>query len=324
MPIPRKYLVDTESAGFYHCISRCVRRAYLCGSDPVSGRNCDHRKAWLEKRMLELSDIFAVSLYAYAVMDNHYHLVLKVDPKKPFEWSDEKVAEHWLLAYPGKFDLPEFAQQRELRKQAIMADKDKLKKYRQRLGNLSWFMSRLNEPLAKQSNQEDCVKGRFWESRYQSIPLLDETAVLACMAYVDLNPVRAGIVTELEQSLYTSIKKRLDSLNRVAELNRQRLNPINRCDDDSFSDFRLSDYLTLVDWTGRNIVYPNKAPIPPHIASIIDRLNLQQNHWLTQIQRLTDGQPTMMGSIEKLKQKASELKKNWIKGIGKAKLLYQN
>ena len=323
MPIPRKYLVDSETPGFYHCISRCVRRAYLCGNDPSSGRNCDHRKAWLEKRLLELSDIFSVSLYAYAVMDNHYHLVLRIDPKKPFSWNDEKVAEHWLLAYPGKLDRPGYAQQRELKKQAIMANKEKLKKYRTRLGNLSWFMSRLNEPLAKQSNLEDCVKGRFWESRFQSIPLLDETAVLACMAYVDLNPIRAGVVKELEQSLYTSIKKRLDSLNQVAEIDDQRLKPVNQYSDSSFYSFVLSDYLALVEWTGKAIVHPGKASIPPHMSSIFDRLNLQQNHWLYQIQRLNHGQPTMMGSVEKLKQKASELKKRWLKGMSQARMLYQ-
>ena len=323
MPIPRKYLVDSESPGFYHCISRCVRRAYLCGHDPASGRNCDHRKAWLEKRMLELSDIFSVSLYAYAIMGNHYHLVLKIDPKKPFSWSDEKVAEHWLLAYPGKFDRPEYAQQRELKKKAIMADEKKLKKYRTRLGSLSWFMSRLNEPLAKQSNLEDCVKGRFWESRFQSIPLLDETAVLACMAYVDLNPIRAGIVKELEQSLYTSINKRLDSLSHAVDIHHRKLRPVNQCNDESFYSFVLSDYLALVEWTGRAIVHPDKCAIPPHITSIFDRLNLQQNHWLYQIQRLNHGQPTMMGSIEKLKHKATEMKKAWLKGMSQARMLYQ-
>ena len=69
MAIPRKYLVDDSTPGFYHCISRCVRRAYLCGDDPISGHNCDHRKAWLETRMLELASIFSVELYAYAIMD---------------------------------------------------------------------------------------------------------------------------------------------------------------------------------------------------------------------------------------------------------------
>lgn len=118
--------------------------------------------------MLELTNIFAVSLYAYAVMDNHYHLVLRLEPQLPLKWTDEEVAERWLLAYPGWLDNSENSQLRELKKQAILADTQRLKKYRQRLGSLSWFMARLNEPLAKQSNQEDCIKGRFWESRYQS------------------------------------------------------------------------------------------------------------------------------------------------------------
>ncbi|WP_196138418.1 transposase [Aliikangiella sp. G2MR2-5] len=324
MAIPRKYLVDNESAGFYHCISRCVRRAYLCGDDPVSGRNCNHRKAWLEKRMFELADIFAVSLYAYAVLDNHYHLVLKIDPKAPLTWSDTEIAERWLLAYPGRLDKPEHAKLREMKKQAILADKTKLAKYRKRLGQLSWFMSRLNEPLAKRSNLEDCVKGRFWESRYQSIPLLDETAVLACMAYVDLNPIRAGITQTLENAFHTSIKKRIDKLQSAPIKLGEPLTPVNQSSDNSLYSFNLNDYLALVDWTGRAIVHPNKASIPPHISSIIQRLNLQQGHWLDQIQRLCNSNPTMMGSIDKLREKAQTIKKRWVKGIGQAKLLYQS
>ena len=125
--------------------------------------------------MLELCSIFSVDIYAYAVMSNHYHIVLYVEPLAPLNWSDEMVAEKWLQAYPGRFVNPKYAQQRELKKQAIMADKEKLKTYRKRLGSLSWFMGRLNEPLAKQSNQEDKVNaigresalgylctGRFW------------------------------------------------------------------------------------------------------------------------------------------------------------------
>ncbi len=164
MAIPRKYLVDDSIPGFYHCITRCVRRAYLCGDDPVTGHNCDHRKAWIEKRMLELASIFSVELFAYAIMDNHYHLVLYIDPLAPLKWDDSEIAEKWLLAYPGRLDERGFELQRELKKQAIMADKRKLKEYRRRMGSLSWFMSRLNEPLAKNSNAEDYVKGRFWDS----------------------------------------------------------------------------------------------------------------------------------------------------------------
>jgi putative transposase len=163
MAIPRKYLVDDSTLGFYHCISRCVRRAFLCGDDPLTGHNCDHRKEWLENRMLALASLFSVGLFAYAVMSNHYHFVLSIDPLAPLQWSDSEVAQRWLMAYPGRLDNPGLEQQRELKKQAIMADKNKLKKYRQRLGSLSWFMSRLNEPLAKTSNVEDNASGRFWD-----------------------------------------------------------------------------------------------------------------------------------------------------------------
>ena len=119
MAIPRRELVDPETPCFYHCISRCVRRAFLCGDDPFTGNNCDYRKAWLEKRMLELASIFSV------------------DPKAPLKWFDTLVAEKWLQAYSGKLDEPGFEKQREMKKQAIMANSQKLKEYRTGLGSLS-------------------------------------------------------------------------------------------------------------------------------------------------------------------------------------------
>ncbi|MDG1226181.1 MAG: transposase, partial [Burkholderiales bacterium] len=215
MAIARRNLVDSETPGFYHCTNRCVRRAFLCGTDERTGHDYSHRKDWLENRMIELCAIFAVDIYAYAVMSNHYHIVLYVEPLTPLTWSDDEVAEKWLLAYPGRFVDPKFAQQRELKKQAIMCDKEKLKLYRKRLGSLSWFMGRLNEPLAKQSNTEDFCTGRFWEGRYSSQALLDEAAVFSCMAYVDLNPIRADITERLEESNHTAIKQRIESLKSI-------------------------------------------------------------------------------------------------------------
>ena len=134
-------------------------------------------------------------------MDNHYHIVLYLDPLLPQTWSDEDIAERWLMAYPSK--------QHDLRKQTILNNPNTLKKYRKRLGNLSWFMRRLNEPLAKLSNREEGYNGRFWQGRYHSQALLDEAAVISCMAYVDLNPVRAKITEKLEESNHTSIQERI-------------------------------------------------------------------------------------------------------------------
>ena len=91
MAVARKNIVDMEMPGFYHCTNRCVRRAFLCGIDKLTGYDCSHRKTWLENRMKSLCDVFAVEIFAYAVMDNHYHIVLYVDPRAPQRWPDEEA-----------------------------------------------------------------------------------------------------------------------------------------------------------------------------------------------------------------------------------------
>ena len=80
MAAPCHQLVEPSVPGYYDCITRCVRRAFLCGLDPLSGRSFDHRKARFESRLIQLAGAFAFGLYAYAVMSNHVHAVIHVDP----------------------------------------------------------------------------------------------------------------------------------------------------------------------------------------------------------------------------------------------------
>ena len=79
MTTARRQLIDAESTPFYHVINRCVRRAFLCGEDVLSGRSYEHRRGWIVDKIRQLSSIFCIDVCAYAVMSNHYHLVLKID-----------------------------------------------------------------------------------------------------------------------------------------------------------------------------------------------------------------------------------------------------
>jgi hypothetical protein len=95
MPKPRKTLVSLEATPYYLCTSRCVRHAFLCGEDVHTGRSYEHRRQWIEERILVLSDIFALDICAYAVKSNHYHVVLHVDRDQADGWSEAEVIEGW-------------------------------------------------------------------------------------------------------------------------------------------------------------------------------------------------------------------------------------
>lgn len=186
-----------------------MRRAYLCGDDPVSGQNFDHRKAWLVTRIKQLAAQFSIDICAYAIMSNHYHLVLHVDQKRADSWSDEEVVERWTQLFPRNSALLETLDKNKSTRAAQKQFSLHVKLWRSRLTDISWFMRCLNESIARQANKEDGCRGRFWEGRFKSQALLDERALITCMAYVDLNPVRAGISDSLEASDFTSIQERL-------------------------------------------------------------------------------------------------------------------
>jgi REP element-mobilizing transposase RayT len=263
--------VAADDPGFYHCISRCVRRAWLCGEDPVSGRNFDHRRAWIERRLVHLAESFAVGLYAWAVMSNHTHVVLRIDPRRPRGWSDEEVVARWTRierTLDGETDPAD----RWLRERMLLRQPERLTELRERLGSLSWFMRFLNEAVARAANAEDRCTGRFWEGRFKCQALLDEAAVLACMAYVDLNPIRAGLCDQLIDSDFTTIQRRLRALEGEDSADQRTLAPMAGEDSHAGPDLSERAYIELVDWTG-SIARPDKRGVlarqaPVEVASI--------------------------------------------------------
>jgi len=304
MTYPRSHLIDPEG-GTYHVCSRCVRRTFLCGIDALTGKDFSHRRAWIEKRIIELSKLFNVSIYAYAVMSNHYHIVLTMTPTM---LSDDEVAERWLRLCPVKQRGDHTEQAYNFRKSLIMANEDRLAELRGRLQSLSWFMRFLNEPLARMANREDNCTGRFWEGRFKSQILLDEASVLACMVYVDLNPIRAGIAESVETSDHTSIRRRVKHSNETDSLG--------AIDDDTsstpYSPLSLRDYLALIDWTS-DAQSNQRRSMPSRVAASFRSHHTNTDHWFRDHLPQSHHWQRAMGSVESLREYAKSIGQCWIK-----------
>ena len=251
----RHLTVAEGQQGLYHCIARCVRRAWLCGVDPITKVDYEHRKPMIAARIVQLAGIFAVDVYSYAVMSNHLHVVLSIEPTVSRDWSDEEVARRWVQLFPARE-----AEQNTSKIRRLCADKAALEVRRSRLTDLSWFMRCLDEHIARKANAEDEVKGRFWEGRFKCQVLDDEAALAAAMTYVDLNPVRAGIADSIESSDHTSVQVRAEGLRKDPGKADEPIQPIagvrlGLLKDEAFARLAMSNrqYIELVDFTGRQL-----------------------------------------------------------------------
>ena len=314
--------ISLDDTPYYHSICRCVRRAFLCGRDHYSGQDYEHRRQWVVDRLALLVEIFAVDLCAYAVMSNHYHLVLKIDRHYALSWSSEEVAVRWMRLFSGHPLVTRW--------QAGVTDAAEahraleiIEGWRARLFDLGWFMKCLNEHLARRANEEDKCTGRFWESRYKSQALLDEKSLLRCMAYVDLNPVRAGVAATSEASDYTSVQQRSAALKQTRPeeaANLPRLLPlvdadtIETEDEKTLSRVRLLDYLELVDATGRVVAAGKRGVIAGNAAGVLERLGIKQRAWLRHMAPRTCRAPLALGSLTRLRAFAASTGRCWVSG----------
>ncbi|WP_303905258.1 transposase [Thiohalomonas denitrificans] len=327
MPKPRKALVSLEATPYYHCVARCVRRAFLCGEDAVSGSSFEHRRGWIRERLFQLSQVFALDVCAYAIMSNHYHLVLHVDREAATDWDTPEVLRRWHALFSGneltrRFERGETLLPAELRVVDTFAE-------RSRLADISWFMRCLNEEIARKANEEDNCTGRFWEGRFKSQALLDEKALAACLAYVDLNPVRAQMAQTPEASEFTSVQERATAAKQASHPNEPPSQPARllpfagnpREPMPKGLPFRLTDYLDLVDFTGRLIREGKRGAIPEHLPSILQRLEIDPKQWgylTTQFESPFKG---LVGAANHLKQACQQLGYRRTPGIGASRTL---
>ena len=281
MPRPRRTQISIEDTPWYHAVSRCVRKAWLTGVDPNTGQSYEHRRNWVESQLLKLGAIFAIDIAAYAVMSNHLHLVLRIDIELANSWTDREVVEQWHLLFKGTELTQRFAKGELVEERNLTPLRHSIAQYRSRLSDISWFMRCLNEPIARMANKEDKCTGRFWEGRFKSQALLDEAAVLTCMAYVDLNPIRAKMALIPEKSDYTSIQARIKAVLKGEQP--KSLLPFmgnEKQNQPKGVNFELQDYLQLVDETGRIICEDKRGSISASSSKILNRLNISPDNWI--------------------------------------------
>ncbi len=282
MTLARRHFVPADAIGTYHCVSRCVRRAWLCGIDAYTGIDYSHRKSWVEQRLALLCEIFAIGLYGYAVMSNHLHVVVRVDPGLAGRWTDEDVATRWCRLFPARND-----HEQALKIHFLLQKPERLSLLRGRLSDLSWFMRCLNEPLARAANGEDHCTGRFWEGRFKCQALLDDRAVLAALAYVDLNPIRAGITTRLDRSHHTSIRTRVLDCRSDEDKRRQPLMPLLGMG--PALPLSQGAYIDLVQWTGQQVRPGKRGVIPKDAPPALSKTGCSENQWPTQVKAVGSG-----------------------------------
>src|SRR5690606_30387274 len=196
----RRELVSLDATPWYHCISRCVHRAFLCGEDSTSGRNFEHRRGWIVSRIRRLGAVFAIDAAAYAVMENHFYLVPRVDATRAYSWTRDTVFARWCTVVAAPPLVQRYRAGSTLSRAEHAAVDALVDTWRELLADLSWFMRCLNEHIARLANAEDACSGRFWEGRLRCQALLDDIARLSCMAYVHLSHIRAVVANTPESA----------------------------------------------------------------------------------------------------------------------------
>ncbi len=323
MTRPRSCLVSPHDTPWVHCVSRCVRRAFLCGLDLTSGKDFEHRRPWVVARIKELSQVFAIDIAAYAVMSNHYHLIVHLAPQRAAAWSNEEVLSRWTQLFVGPMLVRRF-----LSDQRALMDTAELVRVGEfavtlhaRLGDLSWFIRLLNESISRMANNEDKCSGRFWEGRFKSQALLDEQALLAALAYVDLNPVRAGMVATPEASVHTSIHERLAGLRESTPTS--ALMPFDATGQTPWAiPFGLEDYVALVDWTGRQHRSGKRGAINSQLPQLLERLGLDADAFLMISGQLLKAFGSAVGAPAAMAEHCARREMKYLRGVVTARRLF--
>ena len=257
-------------------------------------------------------------------------MVVRIDSDQAASWSVDEVLARWTQLFAGHPLVQRYLANPAMDSVELAKLGEFVEVYRERLRDLSWFMRCLNEPIARMANEEDGCTGRFWEGRFKSQALLDEAALIACMAYVDLNPIRAAMAETPEGSEYTSIQQRINEVKASGPVETEDLTVViprlmgfaGRLDCDEGLPCDLKDYLELVDWSGR-VIHPNKrGRISDQQPKILQRLQIEPSELLRYLSKKEDRFHHVIGSKSSIRGAAIKLGRRFLQGIAAADRLF--
>jgi hypothetical protein len=299
----RRRLLGRNRKAVFHCTARCVRRAFLCGRDRLTGRDYSHRRGWILQREEQLAGLFALEVEFRAERSNHLHVVLRTRPEIARRWSAREVARRWLTATRLAKRMTDGLPSPDPKKlEALVKNKKKIARLRRRLSSVSWFMGFLCENIARRANVEDEATGRFWEGRFRCRECTDENAILMCGVYVDLNASRDGDMSSPETAPHTSVYDRWRARSQpahardradgwMAELTLRperkaevelayRSRTGRRASDLGVLPIRLEEYVKLLKWTARQLNSGARSTIPRDLEAILDHMEMKPEAWL--------------------------------------------
>jgi hypothetical protein len=251
-----------------------------------------------------------------------------VDTDQALGWSVREVVERWHGLFSSTLLSQRYLRGNLLSSAEITRLEEIAALWRERLMSISWFMRCPNEHIARLANAEDGCSGRFWEGRFKCQALLDEAALAACLAYVGLNPLRAGMAETPEASDHTSVQRRILALSDTNEDKPPQppeLMPFvgyPRQDIPKGLAFRLEDYLSLVDWTGRQIREDKRGAISEALPPMLQRLGIEPSSWYSLTEGFEKHFNTFVGKPDGIQQACESRGQCWAHGIGAARRLF--
>lgn len=324
MATARKYQIYLDLTPYYYCTNKCInkkeRRTFLSGTDPKTKINYDKRKLWVINKIEELQKIFSISICSYAVVEDSYHLVVKSNHEEVNLLSNEEIINRWSKIF---ISFPPFVQQYisgELKaKTKIKKAEKSISEMRIKMADISWFMRCLNEDIARTANVEDNVAGRFWHQRYETKALLDKTAIIIAMNYVDLLPIINNEVTTLAKCS-TSVKARIKTHKNNKE--KTFLLPIKTKYKANSIDFDLDDYINIINWTSKGILGKQPKKIKDEILASFKKLPINFETWTNLTQNFVNKTSFAVGNPSNLNNFNITTGKKFCKSISFSRELY--